>query len=94
MSQMDQVGAAPPLTTFEEHIETLHIVPRMERTLQCASQPGSSHMRQSSGRPQSPKRISSLLPGMESVSLQIKYAMLVERERFYHCILPPELLTI
>ena len=93
-SQMDNVAVAPPPTTVGELLETLEIVPGISRMLQCTPRPGSSHMRVGSGKPKSPERISSLLPGAESDSLLITYATLVQPVSAYHCILPPELITI
>jgi len=77
-SQMDQVVAAPSLTTFGELIETLDIVPGISRMPQDTSQPGSSQMGLGSGKPHSPKRIPSLQPSAASDWAQTKYAMAVE----------------
>jgi len=93
-SQTDQVAAALPLTTFEELIETLDIVPGISQMPQDISQPGHSHIRLGLRKPQSPEYISSLPPAAESDSLHIKYVTQAEPVLFSHCILPPELITI
>jgi len=93
-SLTNQVAVVPPLTTSGELIETLDIVPGILQMPQGTSQPGSSHMRLRSGKLQMPERISSLPPGVVSDSLQLQYTTQVEPVRFYHCILPPEPITI
>jgi len=93
-SQTDYVAAPPSPTTFGELLETLDIVPGISPMPQCTSRPGSSHMRVGSGKPKSPARISSFPPGAESNSSLMTYAMPVQPVSAYHCILPPELITI
>jgi len=93
-SQTDHVAAAPSPTTFGELLETLDIVPGISPMLQCTSRPGSSHMKVGSGKLKSPERISSFPPGAESDLLLMTYATPVQSASAYHCILPPELITI
>jgi len=93
-SQTDHVAAAPSPTTFGEQLGTLDIIPGILRMPQCTSRPGSSHMRVGSARPKSPERISSIPPGAESDSSLMTYATPVQPVSAYHCILPPELITI
>jgi len=93
-TQTDQVAAAPPPTTFAEHLQTVDLVPGISRTPHGSSPPGSSRIRLESGKAQSPKRISSLPPSTALHSSQIKYVMPVEPVRYYHCILPPKLITV
>jgi len=93
-SQTDHVAAAPSPTTFGELLETLDIVPGISPMPQCTSRPGSSHMRVGSGKPKSPERRSSFLPGAGSDSSLMTYATRVKPESAYHGILPPELIAI
>ena len=93
-SQMDQVAAAPPPTTFGELIETPDLVPEISRMLRDTSRPESRHVGLGAGKPQPPELISSLPPGAPSELSQINYVMPLEPVTFYHCILPPELSTI
>jgi len=51
-------------------------------------------MRVGSGKPKSQKCISSLPPGAESNSSLIKYVTPVRPVRTYHCLFPPEPITI
>lgn len=53
--QKGKLSAAPALTTFEELIETVQIVPRLSLMPQGTSQPGSSHVRLSFANPLSGK---------------------------------------
>jgi len=80
-SQTDHVAAAHPPTTFGELLQTLDTVPGISRMLQCTSRPGSSYMGVCTGKPKSPERISSLLPGTESDSSLITYATPVQPVR-------------
>jgi len=93
-SQTDHVAAAPSPTTFGELLGTLDIIPGILRMPQCTSRPGSSHMRVGSARPKSPERISSIPPSADSDSSLMTYATPVQPVSAYHCILPPELITI
>jgi len=93
-SQTDSVAAATLPKTYGELLETLDTVPGISRMLQCPSRPRSSHMRVGSGKPKSPECISSLPPGAESNLSLIMYATPVQPVSAYHCILPPELITI
>jgi len=93
-SRTYHVAAAPSPTTFVELLETLDNVPGMSPMPQCTSRPGSSHIRVDSGKPMSPGSISSLPPGAESDSLLMTYATPVQPVKAYHCIWPPELITI
>jgi len=76
--QTDHVEAAPSATTFGELLETLDIVWGILPMLQCTSRPGNSHMWVGSGKPKSPECISSILPGAESDSSLMTYAMPVQ----------------
>jgi len=93
-SQTDHVAAAPSPISLGELLETLHIVPGISPMLQCTCRPGSSHMRVGSGKLKSPERISSLPPVPQSDFSLVTYAMPVQPVSAYHCILPPELITI
>ena len=93
-SETDHVAAAPSPTRFGELLETLDIVPGISPMPQCTSRPASSHMRVGSGKPKSPERISSFPPGAKPDSSQMTYATPVQPVSAYHCILPPELITI
>jgi len=63
--ETDQDFAAPALTTFGEVLEYLDIVPRRSQMPQGTSQPGSSHMRLGSGKPQSDAGIPGLATATE-----------------------------
>jgi len=93
-SQTDLVAAAPSPTTFGELLETLDIILGISPMPQCTSRRGSSQMRVGSGKPKSPERISSFPPGAESNLSLMTYATPVQPVSAYHCILPPELITI
>jgi len=93
-SQTDHVAAAPPPTTFGELWETLDIVPGTSRMPQCTARPGSTHMRVGSGKPKSPEHILSRPPGAGFDFSLDTYATPVQPVSTYHCILPPELITI
>jgi len=93
-SQTNHVAAAPPQTTFGEPVETLDIIPGISRMPQCTSRPWSSHLREGSGKAESPERISLLPPGAESDLSLITYVTPVQPGSANHRILPPELITI
>jgi len=84
--QMDQDTTPPASRTFGERMESLDIVPGISQMLQGTSQPGSSHMRLGSGKPQSDTGIPSVAPAMELESLPMLQAKPVEPVSFYPCI--------
>jgi len=84
--QTDDEAAAPASTTFWELMEGLEIVPRISHMPQGTSQPGSSHMRLGSMKPQWDASISGLLPAAEPNMSPLLKAKPDEPVSFYPCI--------
>jgi len=76
----------PPPETFGELMESLDIVPGMPQMRQGTSRPGSSHIGQSSVKPQSKSGIPSGEPAAELDSLMLLKAKPVEPVSFNPCI--------
>ena len=87
-------AAAPAPTTLGELLESLDIVPGISEIAQWTSQPGSSHIRLGSGKPQLNTGIASFAPGAEPASLCIQRVKPVEPPSCCRCIKPPQLITI
>jgi len=84
--QSDDHPLAPPPVTFGELMERLDIVPGISQMPQGTSQPGSSHIRLGSVKPQSNTTISGLEPAAEPDTLPLLNAKPVEPVSFYHCL--------
>jgi len=75
-------------------METLDIVPEISQLTQRTPQPGSRHDMWDSGQLVSIKGIACVLPDVEAHSSPMKKVKPVEPVSFYHCILPPHLITL
>jgi hypothetical protein len=84
--QTDDDASAPPPTPFGELMERLDIAPGISQMPQGISQPGSSHIRLGSVKPQSNMSISGLEPAAEPDTSRLLKAKPAERVSFYHCI--------
>jgi len=84
--QTAKTAATPSPTTFEEHMQTLDIVPGQSQILQGTSQPGSSQMRLCSGKSQSKKGIISLPPGTAPNSSTTEQSKHGEHVIYHPCI--------
>jgi len=84
--QTDDDASAPPTTTFGELMERLDIVPGISQMPQGTSQPGSSHFRLGSVKPQSNTTISSFQPAAEPDTLPLLKAKPVEPVSFSPCL--------
>jgi len=76
----------PPPATFGELMESLDIVPRISQRPQGTSRQGSSHIRQSSVKPQSKSSIPSGEPAAEPDSSMLLKAKSVKPVSFYLCL--------
>jgi len=84
--QTDDDASAPPPTTFAELMERVDIVPEILQMPQGTSQPGSSHIRVGSVKPQSNTSISGLEPAAVPDTSPLLNANPVVPETFYPCI--------
>jgi len=84
--QIDDDASAPPPTTLGELMERLDIVPGISQMPQGTSQPGSSHIRLGSVKPQSSTTTSGLEPAAEPDMLLLRKAKPVEPLSFYPCL--------
>jgi len=81
----DDTPARPP-ATFGELMENFDIVPGILQRPQGTSQPGSSHIRLGSVKPESKSSIPSGEPAAEPDSSMLLEAKPVESVNFYPCI--------
>jgi hypothetical protein len=84
----DDAPPRPP-ATFGELMESLDIVPGIGQRPQGTSQPGSSHTRLGSVKPQSKSSIRGGEPAAEPDSTMLLKAKAVEPVSLYPCIQPP-----
>jgi len=90
--QTNDDAVAPPPTTFEDLMESLDIVTGISQRAQATSQPGSSHIRLGSVKPQSKSNIPCGQPAAEPNSSKllktkpVEPVSSVEPVSFYPCI--------